>query len=118
MKIESLLRRKGGTKVELDGVEYHFKPDADGREYADVTNMDHVGIFASIREGYRIAGAETKPAAPVATAKPADPASKPDNLEKLDRSELSKLFTERFGSRPAPRLSEQKIIEALRESDV
>ncbi len=115
MKIESLLRRKGGTKVELDGVEYHFKPDADGREFADVANMDHVGIFASIREGFRVAGTETKAPEP---AKPVDPAPKTDKLERLDRAALANLFAERFGSRPAPRLSEQKIIEALRESNV
>jgi hypothetical protein len=115
MKIESLLRRPGGTKVTLDGVDYHFKPGPDGREYADVTNNDHIGIFASIREGYRIAGGEAdapkaaKPVAPESTA----PAS--DNLDKLDRPALAELFAKRFGHPPAPRLSPAKIIEALRD---
>jgi hypothetical protein len=115
MKIESLLRRPGGTKVTLDGVDYHFKPGPDGREYADVTNNDHIGIFASIREGYRIAGVEAdapKAAKPVASESPA-PAS--DNLDKLDRPALAELFAKRFGHHPAPRLSPAKIIEALRD---
>lgn len=117
MKIESLLRRKGGTKVELDGVEYHFKPDADGREFADVTNPDHVGIFASIREGYRVAGAETKAPEP---AKPAAPAPAPetakDDLDNLDRVALAELFTKRFGKPPASALGKNKLIELLRDA--
>lgn len=127
MKIESLLRRKGGTKVTLDGVEYHFIPGPDGREFADVTNPDHIGIFASIREGYCVAGAETKapepakPAAPAPQPKPSptyiDAATEPhnDNLDKLDRPALADLYAKRFGRHPAPRLSPDKIIEALRE---
>jgi hypothetical protein len=125
MKIESLLRRKGGTKVTLDGVEYHFKPGPDGREFADVTNSDHIGIFASIREGYRVAGAETKAPEPVKPAAPApqpspayiDGATEPhkDDLDKLDRPALAELFAKRFGRPPAPRLSPEKIIEALRD---
>lgn len=127
MKIESLLRRPGGTKVTLDGVEYHFKPGPDGREFADVTNSDHIGIFASIREGYRVAGAETKapePAKPDAPAPAPEPrpayidgATKPhqDNLEKLDRVALAELFTTRFGKPPASSLGKHKLIELLRD---
>lgn len=127
MKIESLLRRKGGTKVTLDGVEYHFKPGPDGREFADVTNPDHIGIFASIREGYRVAGSETKapeptkPAAPASAPEPRpayiDGATEPhkDDLDKLDRPALAELYAKRHGRHPAPRLSPEKIIEALRE---
>lgn len=127
MKIESLLRRPGGTRVTLDGVEYHFKPGPDGREFADVTNSDHIGIFASIREGYRVAGAETKapePAKPVAPDPQLNPsptyidaATEPhrDDLDKLDRPALAELYAKRHGRHPAPRLSPEKIIEALRE---
>lgn len=128
MKIESLLRRPGGTKVTLDGVEYHFKPGPDGREFADVTNMDHVGIFASIREGYRVAGAETKapePAKPAASAPAPEPrpayidgAIEPhqDNLSSLDRVALAELFTRRFGKPPASSLGKHKLIELLRDA--
>lgn len=126
MKIESLLRRPGGTKVTLDGVEYHFKPGPDGREFADVTNSDHIGIFASIREGYRVAGAESKapepakPAAPQHEPSPAyiDGATEPhkDDIEKLDRVALANLYTNRFGRPPASSLGKAKLIEALRDA--
>jgi len=134
MKIESLLRRPGGTKVTLEGVEYHFKPGPDGREFADVTNVDHVGVFASIREGYRVAGMETKAPEPVpfppanpAPAAPApvqsgpyvDSAADPahdEAYEKMTRHELASLFFKAFGRHPAPRLSTEKIIEALRDA--
>lgn len=52
MKIESILKRAGGTKVTIEGVEYHFKADKDGREYAEVSNDSHAAIFLSIPEGY------------------------------------------------------------------
>lgn len=116
MKIESLLRRKGGTKAEIGGVEYHFKPDANGREFADVTNPDHIGIFASIREGYRIVGEKEKSVRIDEVKQPitAVDVVLPKNLEGLDRSELSGLHYKKFGSYPPPRLSPEKIIEALR----
>lgn len=127
MKIESLLRRKGGTKVTLDGIEYHFKPDAEGREFADVPNEKHIGIFVSIPEGYRKAGDAQKVAAapvtepapaPLAPAEPATPAAPnnadlPPNLDTLDRPALANLYEEHFGHRPAPRLSPAKILQAL-----
>lgn len=128
MRIESILRRKGGTKVTLDGVEYHFKPDPDGREFADVTNEEHIGVFLSIREGYRLAGSKTQaeppPAVkPAATVKPAPvdapaPPSQaegplPGSLEKLDRHELADLYKKHFGHAPPPRLKPEKILRAL-----
>ena len=124
MRIESLLRRKSGTKVTLDGVEYHFKPEPDGREFADVTNQDHIGIFLSIREGYRLAGeAPQAPApAPIAAVKtdaPVPPMSKdpvPADLDKLDRHALADLYEKYYGHRPAPRLGEAKLIAAIQAS--
>lgn len=129
MKIESLLRRPGGTKVTLDGVEYHFKPGPDGREFADVTNSDHIGIFTSIREGYRVAGGEAKATeaaklaapAPAPEARPAyiDGATEPatEDLSSLDRVALANLYTKRFGRHPSSALGKTKLIEALRESE-
>lgn len=120
MKIESLLRRKGGTKVTLDDVEYHFKPGPDGREFADVTNPDHVGIFASIREGYRVAGEkaekEPEPEAVKESLTTDATSESADGLDKLDRVALAELYTTRFGKPPASSLGKAKLIEALRES--
>ena len=47
MRIECKLHREGGTKVEIDGTEYHFEPQADGTHAADVTNEDHIARFLS-----------------------------------------------------------------------
>lgn len=55
MKIESVIRRPQGTKVELDNVLYHFKPEGedDPRHVADVKRDEHIRTFLSIPEGYR-----------------------------------------------------------------
>lgn len=52
MKIESIIRRKKGTVVNMQGAVYHFSPDSDGRHIADVTNREHVAKFLAIPEGY------------------------------------------------------------------
>lgn len=54
MKIESLIRRPGGTKVDLDDVQYHFKPEGeDPRHVADVNRDEHVRSLLRIPEGYQ-----------------------------------------------------------------
>ena len=53
MKIESLLKRAGGTKVPMGSAVYHFKPDEIDRHVADVDNPDHAKVFLGIPEGYR-----------------------------------------------------------------
>lgn len=69
MKIESLIRRKDGTRVNIAGWVYRFKPSAnDPRHVAEVENEDHIQTFLAIKEGYRIAKSEPEatPAAPKA----------------------------------------------------
>lgn len=56
MKIECILKREGGSKVEIGGTEYHFAPQADGAHVAEVSNNGHIQRFLSIPEGYRIYG--------------------------------------------------------------
>jgi len=54
MKIESLIRRPEGTKVELDNVLYHFVPKGqDARHIAEVEREEHIRSFLSIPEGYQ-----------------------------------------------------------------
>lgn len=54
MKIESLIRRPNGTKVELDNIQYHFKPqNEDPRHVAEVQKQEHIRSFLSIPEGYQ-----------------------------------------------------------------
>lgn len=59
MLIESKIQRAGGTKVDLEGTTYHFRPGhPDAQDIsAHVENVEddgHIGRFLSITEGYRI----------------------------------------------------------------
>lgn len=54
MKIECILKREGGTKAEIGGVEYHFKPDGNGAHVADVKDKAHIARFLSMPEGYAV----------------------------------------------------------------
>ncbi len=54
MKIECTLKRQGGTKAELGGIEYHFEPLADGAHVAEITEVAHIDRFLSIPEGYKV----------------------------------------------------------------
>lgn len=62
MKIECILLRDGGTRAEVGGVHYHFRPSPEhgGAHVAEVDDPDHAARFLSITEGYRaLPGAET-----------------------------------------------------------
>lgn len=59
MKIESLIKRKNGTIVELDEHRYHFKPSAtDPRHLADVKVKAHISRLLAIPEGFQVADEE------------------------------------------------------------
>lgn len=61
MKIECKLKRNGGSKVDIDGIEYHFEPLNDGAHVADVEDKDHIDRFLAISEGYRVYHGELAP---------------------------------------------------------
>lgn len=88
--IESILRRPGGTQVELDGVLYHFKatndPENLGRECCHIANAKHIQRLMGIPEGFRIletaadqanGGASITTTAPATVAAAQPPASDP-----------------------------------------
>lgn len=56
--VENLLRRpkEGGTRVDIGGREYHFKPTAEGREFCLVTDQAHLARFLAIPEAYVMIG--------------------------------------------------------------
>jgi hypothetical protein len=54
MKVECILKREGGSIVEMPGKTYHFAPDEHGRHVADVINEAHLQRFMQISEGYRL----------------------------------------------------------------
>lgn len=73
MNIQCLLARHGGTKVELDGLEYHFQPLEDGAHVANVEDKSHIDRFLSIPEGYKLYhGSLTPTAAAVRVAPPGE----------------------------------------------
>ena len=53
MKIESILKRPGGTKVTMGDSLYHFAPNEQDQHVAEVENTDHAKVFLNIPEGYR-----------------------------------------------------------------
>lgn len=54
MLIESIIRRKGGSRITIGKTEYHFKPGPeDARHLCEVADEDHVQTFIAIKEGYR-----------------------------------------------------------------
>ena len=65
MKIQLLLKRDGGSKIELGGKEYHFVPNDDGAHVAEVTDPAAIGRFLSISEHYKIYGETDMSAADV-----------------------------------------------------
>lgn len=54
MKIACLGLRKGGTKVDLDGLEYHFEHLEDGKHVAVVEDEAHIDRFLSISDHYKV----------------------------------------------------------------
>lgn len=70
MLIECILKRDGGSKVDLGGITYHFAPDSEGRHVAMVADPDHIGRLLSITEGYRIPRASTSATAQAAVTAP------------------------------------------------
>lgn len=81
MLIECIIQRAGGTEVVFGSgrkaVNYHFKPDDEGRHVCDVEDEAHIERFLSITEGYEEVGAERveveQEAAPVEAALPDTP---------------------------------------------
>lgn len=66
MKIESLIKRKNGTKVQLDAPkrEYHFAPESgnfNDPHVCEVEEESHARILLRISGGYRLAEGETAP---------------------------------------------------------
>lgn len=53
MKIECILKRQGGTVVELGGKTYHFKPQEDGAHVAEVADEDHADTLLAVSEAYQ-----------------------------------------------------------------
>lgn len=82
--VECLLKRPGGTVVDLFGTAYHFKAENDpaglGRHVCDVPNKAHFQRLMQIPEAYTILDDETPAPAPAITT----PAPVPVNPQAID----------------------------------
>lgn len=59
--MKCLLIRAGGTHVNIDGANYHFKDDGMGNHVCAISDMKHVSRLAGIPEAYEIFGAAPQP---------------------------------------------------------
>ena len=101
MKIECILKREGGSKVEIGGTEYHFAPQPDGAHVAEVSNNGHIQRFLSIPEGYRIYG------------EPGDQDGDGDDDD--ERLALVAEYEAKFGKKPHHKASVDTIRKQLSE---
>ena len=131
--IECLIKRPGGSIIELDDSKYHFKPNGDGYHVCDVPNEGHAAILLAIDTAYRpynldsnadaghgngdavdLTGAIIKAddtddgegaTGDAAKEKPLD--------EAAERERLAALYQERFGKKPHHMMGVKRIREEL-----
>ena len=104
MQIESIIKRKNGTTVTLGTTTYFFhSPKADDPHVATVDNDDHAQHLLSIKEGFRIYRAK-EPAKAVEPEAPAVDQDEPDT-----REELVEAYRAKFGKKPHPNTSIEKL---------
>ena len=124
MKIECKNKREGGSLIDIGGTEYHFKPQADGAQVADVAYEEHVERFLSIPEAYGIykpgkPAKEAPVAAPVAEQGPhADEAVETNEAPEIvgdDIEALKEAFKAKFGHAPHYKWTIQTIKTKLAE---
>lgn len=128
MKVESKIKRKGGSHVDMgDGTEYHFKPE-DGRHesphVALVPVKAHLKRLLSI-EGYDLFEPDAEPApepAPVPNRVPVpDPTPQPQPapepapmpLAHMTETDLRALYEAELGKKPHHRAGVEKLIEEI-----
>lgn len=82
--VECLLKRPGGTVVDLYGTTYHFKAENDpaglGRHVCEVTNAKHFQRFMQIPEAYAVLDDDAAPAPAPAITTPAPAPVNPQAL--------------------------------------
>lgn len=128
MLIECKLKRPGGSKIDIDGAVYHFKPKTDGPgdpHVCDVTDKLHAQRFLGIAEAYCLPGDAPAPKhEPVistieAVEAPTLPAAADDvPLESKSDAELREIIKEATGSYPHPKTGRDKLLAKIRgESD-
>lgn len=77
LTIKCKIERKGGSKIDIEGQEYHFLPNSKGDHVCAVENPEHAKRFLSITEGYEAYFDDVKPASPATTNSSPKTKSKP-----------------------------------------
>lgn len=131
--IECLIKRQGGSIIELDDSKYHFKPNGDGDHVCDVPNEGHAAILLAIDTAYRpydldsnadaghgngdavdltgaIIKADDTDDGEGATG---DGAKEKPLDEAAERERLAALYQERFGKKPHHMMGVKRIREEL-----
>lgn len=132
--IRCTLIRAGGTRENIDGINYHFQPDELGNHIATVTEPAHIKRFLSITEAYEFFGqasAETAigatlaapvvevAAAPVVELKEPAPLQTTPNAqagmpENMAEDELRDMFINVIGREPGPRSKPETMLAQIR----
>lgn len=121
MKIECKNKREGGSIIDIGGVAYEFKPQADGAHVAEVGNKEHVERFLSIPEAYGLytPGKKTAPVEQVAPEPVVEEAPVEETVaevtEENDIEALKAQYKAKFGSMPHYKWSIETIKAKLAE---
>ena len=105
MKVESLIKRKGGSVIEFGYppkvTKFHFKPESDDIDAPHVCEITdgspYLGRLLAITEGYRVYGAEVAEDDSPSADEKADPyADKFDNLHLVNPNDVDGKFLAAF----------------------
>ena len=131
--IECLIKRQGGSIIELDDSKYHFKPNGDGDHVCDVPNEGHAAILLAIDTAYRPYALDSNSDAGTGNGDAVDLTGaiiKADDTddgegatgdgakekpldEAAERERLAALYQERFGKKPHHMMGVKRIREEL-----
>lgn len=107
MRIATTMLYAGGSRHEIGGVVYHFRPGSDPKRHiADVPDPDHAQRFLEI-DGF-------EPADP-AEVHAASEAPAADAFDVMTRGEMQDAYLAAFGKVPHHRLSDATMRERLRK---
>lgn len=121
MKIESIIRRKNGTRVELDDQVYHFKPTPeDERHLAEVSIRAHIQRFLSIPEGFQPAEIDETQASPAPVQQPPAPPvqASPLNTDQPVLGTLAGVQNKDGSASSLPQLPREQLLVLARDMEI
>lgn len=134
--IECLIKRAGGSVIELGAAKYHFKPNAEGDHVCEIADEGHADILLAIDTAYRpyaqaVVDTNTDDGGPridlsgtvitdddddgdtggEGTTETKAPEQPEDEV--AERERLAALYLERFGKKPHHMMGIKRIREEL-----